>query len=238
MKTPHMPLLWFLQPAILRRSGDVAAVRELRSAEKLNDMEPFYPLHVWVCDKCLLVQLDEYVSPEHIFSEYAYFSSFSTSWLETRRGLRVDDQRPAEARSRRASWWSWPATTATCCSTSSSAAFPCLGIEPAANVAKEAVAKGVETLVKFFGRELGGARSQEGGRPIWCWATTCSPRCPDLNSFVAGIRTLLKPTGTVTIEFPHLHAPRRGQSVRHHLPRALLLLLADGGRADLRRPTA
>ncbi len=112
--------------------------------------------------------------------------------------------------------------------------IPCLGIEPAANVAKVAVEKGVETLVKFFGEELGASLAAEGRQADLVLGNNVLAQVPDLNSFVAGIRALLKPTGTVHHRVPAPAAAVRGEPVRHHLPRALLVLLADRGRADLR----
>jgi SAM-dependent methyltransferase len=171
--------------------------------EKLNDMEPFYPLHVWVCDKCLLVQLDEYVSPEHIFSEYAYFSSFSTSWLKHAEDYvsMISDRLKLGPKSLVVELAS---NDGYLLQYFVKRGIPALGIEPAANVAKEAVAKGVETLVKFFGRELAASLKQEGRQADLVLGNNVLAQVPDLNSFVAGIRTLLKPTGTATIEFPHL----------------------------------
>jgi SAM-dependent methyltransferase len=173
-------------------------------ADKINDMEPFYPLHVWVCEKCLLVQLDEYVSPEHIFTEYAYFSSFSTAWLK-----HAEDY--VEMISKRLALG--PKSLVIELASNDGyllqyfvkRGIPSLGIEPAANVAKVAVAeRGVETLVKFFGRELAASLKAEGRQADLVLGNNVLAQVPDLNSFVAGIRTLLKPTGTCTIEFPHL----------------------------------
>jgi hypothetical protein len=172
-------------------------------SDKINDMEPFYPLHVWVCEKCLLVQLDEYVSPEHIFTEYAYFSSFSTAWLKhaedytamisKRLGLGPQSL-VVELASNDGYLLQYFVKRG----------IPALGIEPAANVAKSAVERGVETLVKFFGRELAASLKAEGRQADLVIGNNVLAQVPDLNSFVAGIRTMLKPTGTVTIEFPHL----------------------------------
>src|SRR5438046_2568307 len=130
-------------------------------AEALNRMEPFYPLHVWVCRSCFLVQLDEYVAPEHIFSEYAYFSSYSTAWLKhaedytsmiaDRLGLGPHSL-VVELASNDGYLLQYFVKRG----------IPALGIEPAANVAKAAAARGVDTLVKFFGRELGAALAAEG----------------------------------------------------------------------------
>ena len=173
-------------------------------AEKGNDMEPFYPLHVWVCTKCLLVQLDEYVSPEHIFTEYAYFSSYSTAWLkhaEDYVGM-ISDRLKLGPKSLVIELAS---NDGYLLQYFVKKGIPSLGIEPAANVAKVAVEqRGVETLVKFFGRELASTLKAEGRQADLVLGNNVLAQVPDLNSFVAGIRTLLKPTGTCTIEFPHL----------------------------------
>jgi hypothetical protein len=172
-------------------------------AEALNHMEAFYPLHVWVCRECLLVGLDEYVTPEHIFTEYAYFSSFSTSWLKhaedyTALATKRLDLGPQSFVVELASNDGYLLQYFV------KAGIPCLGIEPAANVAKSARERGVDTLVKFFGRELGAELAAQGKRADLILGNNVLAQVPDLNSFVAGIAALLKPTGTVTLEFPHL----------------------------------
>ncbi|HTA20639.1 MAG TPA: SAM-dependent methyltransferase, partial [Polyangia bacterium] len=130
-------------------------------AEALNHVEAFYPLHVWVCRECLLVQLDEYVTPEHIFTEYAYFSSFSTAWLK-----HAEDYTAAATKRLGLGPKSLVVELASndgyLLQYFVRAGIPCLGIEPAANVAKSAEDKGVPTLVKFFGREVGAALAAEG----------------------------------------------------------------------------
>jgi hypothetical protein len=172
-------------------------------ADALNHMEPFYPLHVWVCRECLLVQLDEYVTPEHIFTEYAYFSSFSTSWLK-----HAEDYTALAARRLGLGPQSFVVELASndgyLLQYFVKAGIPCLGIEPAANVAKAARERGVDTLVKFFGRELGAELAAQGKSADLILGNNVLAQVPDLNSFVAGIAALLKPTGTATLEFPHL----------------------------------
>jgi hypothetical protein len=172
-------------------------------ADALNHMEPFYPLHVWVCRECLLVQLDEYVSPEHIFTEYAYFSSYSTSWLK-----HAEDYTALAAKRLNLGPQSFVVELASndgyLLQYFVKAGIPCLGIEPAANVAKAARERGVETLVKFFGRELGAELAAQGKSADLILGNNVLAQVPDLNSFVAGIAALLKPTGTATLEFPHL----------------------------------
>jgi hypothetical protein len=171
--------------------------------DALNQMEPFYPLHVWVCRECLLVQLDEYVTPEHIFTEYAYFSSFSTAWLK-----HAQEYTAMAAKRLNLGPQSFVVELASndgyLLQYFVKAGIPCLGIEPAANVAKSAVERGVDTLVKFFGRELGAELAAQGKSADLILGNNVLAQVPDVNSFVAGIAALLKPTGTVTLEFPHL----------------------------------
>jgi hypothetical protein len=172
-------------------------------AEAVNQMEPFFPLHVWVCRECFLVQLEEYVTPEHIFTEYAYFSSYSTAWLKhaedyvsmisQRLGLGAKSL-VVELASNDGYLLQYFVKRG----------IPVLGIEPAANVAKVAVERGVPTDVKFFGKEEGEKMAAAGKQADLVLGNNVLAQVPDLNSFVAGIRALVKPTGTVTIEFPHL----------------------------------
>lgn len=172
-------------------------------ADKINHMEPFYPLHTWVCRKCFLVQLEEYVNPEHIFTEYAYFSSFSTAWLKHAEDYTamITDRLGLGPKSLVVELAS---NDGYLLQYFVKRGIPALGIEPAANVAESAVKRGVETLVKFFGKELGAELAAEGRSADLVIGNNVLAQVPDLNSFVAGIRALLKPSGTVTLEFPHV----------------------------------
>lgn len=172
-------------------------------ADQLNEMEAFYPLHVFVCDRCYLVQLQEYVSGEQIFREYAYFSSYSTSWLEhmrryceqmvTRFGL-GPQSRVIEVASNDGYALQYFVERG----------IPSLGIEPAANVAKVAVDKGIPTRVEFFGRESATRLAAEGWRPDLLFGNNVLAQVHDLNDFVGGMKIVLAPRGVITIEFPHL----------------------------------
>jgi SAM-dependent methyltransferase len=172
-------------------------------AEALDRVEPFYPLHVQVCAECFLVQVAQYVRADEIFTEYAYFSSFSTAWLKhaedyvtmisARLGLGAES-RVVELASNDGYLLQYFVQRG----------IPCLGIEPAANVAESARQKGVDTLVAFFDRELGQKLAAEGKHADLVLGNNVLAQVPDLNSFVAGIRQILKPTGTATFEFPHL----------------------------------
>jgi SAM-dependent methyltransferase len=172
-------------------------------ADKLNHMEPFYPLHTYVCERCFLVQLQEYVGPEDIFVEYAYFSSYSDSWVEHMR-------RYADAITERLGLGRESFVVEVASNDGYllqhfvKKGIPVLGIEPAANVAKVAEEKGVPTLVKFFGEETAKALVAEGRRPDLICGANVLAQVPKPNDFVKGLQVLLKPGGVVTIEFPHL----------------------------------
>jgi C-methyltransferase C-terminal domain/Putative zinc binding domain/Methyltransferase domain len=172
-------------------------------AGRVNAMEEFYPLRVYVCEQCFLVQLQEYVTPEDIFTEYAYFSSYSDSWLAHCRDyvdmiserLQLSSESLAvELASNDGYLLQWFVEKG----------IPVLGIEPALNVAKVAEEKGVPTLTEFFGAELASKLVGEGTMADLIIGNNVLAQVPDLNSFVAGITTLLRPEGVVTIEFPHL----------------------------------
>jgi SAM-dependent methyltransferase len=172
-------------------------------AEKLNHMEPFYPLHVHVCDRCFLVQLQEYVSPEEIFTEYAYFSSYAESWVEHMR--RYADMISARLGLSRDSLVVEVASNdGYLLQHFVRKGIPVLGIEPAANVAKVAVEKGIPTLVKFFGEATARELAAQGKQADLICGANVLAQVPKLNDFVKGLEILLKPGGIVTIEFPHL----------------------------------
>jgi SAM-dependent methyltransferase len=193
--------------APLRRSftdlGMSPLANAYRSAEQLQDAEAFYPLHVYVCERCLLVQLPAAASPAEIFSDYAYFSSYSESWVEHARRYvdaiseRLDlgnDSRVVELASNDGYLLRWFVERG----------IPVLGVEPAANVAAVAEENGVPTLVEFFGRGVGERLAREGSGADLIVGNNVLAHVPDLNDFVAGIAALLKPGGVVTMEFPHL----------------------------------
>jgi SAM-dependent methyltransferase len=173
------------------------------SPHQVHEMEPFYPLHAYVCDQCFLVQLQEFVSPLNIFGEYAYFSSYSTSWVE-------HAKRYAEMAIPR--FGIGPGSKVMEIASNDGyllqhfvrAGVPVLGIEPAANVAQAAIDKGVPTTVRFFGRETAAEIAREHGRPDLLLGNNVLAHVPDLNDFVAGMKLLLAPGGAITMEFPHL----------------------------------
>jgi hypothetical protein len=173
------------------------------SREELNRGEVYYPLHVYVCERCFLVQLDEYESPATIFSDYPYFSSYSDSWLKhaenycckmiTRLGLQ-EEAFVVEVASNDGYLLQYFVREG----------IPVLGIEPAANVAKVAVENGVPTLVRFFGAQLARELAAEGRCADLVLGNNVLAQVPNLNDFVEGLSILLKPTGVLTLEFPHL----------------------------------
>ena len=171
--------------------------------EQLDAMEPYFPLHALVCGQCFLVQLKEYVSPEHIFREYAYFSSYSTSWV-------AHAKRYCEAVTKRLGLG--PDSLAVELASNdgyllqhfAGLGVPVLGVEPAANVAKVAIDKGIPTRVDFFGRKLAAELAAEGKRADLIIGNNVLAQVPDLNDFTGGMAELLKPEGVITLEFPHL----------------------------------
>jgi SAM-dependent methyltransferase len=173
------------------------------SSEQLNCMEPFYPLLVYVCGNCYLAQLEEYVSPEEIFNEYAYFSSYADSWLlhaKQYTDLMIDrfgfdtNNLVIEIAS----------NDGYLLQNFVKKDIPVLGIEPARNVAKVAIEKGVPTIVEFFGEKTALDLVSKGKQADLVLGNNVLAQVPDLNDFVKGIKIILKPQGIVTIEFPHL----------------------------------
>jgi 2-polyprenyl-3-methyl-5-hydroxy-6-metoxy-1,4-benzoquinol methylase len=173
------------------------------SQQQLHEMEPFYPLHAFVCDQCFLVQLQEFVSPGEIFTEYAYFSSYSTSWVEhARRYAEMAIARFGLGRNSKV--MELASNDGYLLQHFVKRGVPVLGIEPAANVAKVAVDKGVPTTVRFFGRATAAEILAEHGRPDLLLGNNVLAHVPDLNDFVGGMKILLAPGGVITMEFPHL----------------------------------
>ncbi len=173
------------------------------SRDELNAMEPFYPLRVWVCGECFLVQLQEYVSPEDIFREYAYFSSYSDAWL-----AHASDYADAMVERFALDGSSLAVELASndgyLLQYFVGHGIPVLGIEPARNVAKDAEARGVPTRTEFFTAPYARELTAEGLSADLMTANNVLAQVPDVNSFVEGIAELLAPEGVVTIEFPHL----------------------------------
>jgi SAM-dependent methyltransferase len=173
------------------------------TSEQLHEMEPFYPLHAYVCTKCFLVQLQEFVAPDAIFSEYAYFSSYSSSWVEHAR-------RYADMAIER--FGLGPHSKVIEIASNDgyllqhfvARGIPVLGIEPAANVAEAAIGRGVPTSIRFFGRIAAEEIARETGSADLLLGNNVLAHVPDLNDFVAGMKRLLAQSGVITMEFPHL----------------------------------
>lgn len=173
------------------------------TAEQLQLPEVFYPLHAYVCSHCRLVQLREFVSPQDIFSEYAYFSSFSTSWVEhARRYVEMACERFGLGSASRV--MEIASNDGYLLKHFLPKNVPVLGIEPAANVAKAAVDIGVATTVRFFGKATATEIAAESGRADLLLGNNVLAHVPDINDFVGGMKILLAPGGSITMEFPHL----------------------------------
>jgi len=172
-------------------------------ADQLNQMEPFYPLHVYVCEECWLVQLEAYVDPAHIFTEYAYFSSYSDSWLQHAHSY-TDIMIERFGLNQQSKVIEIASNDGYLLQYFVAHSIPVLGVEPAANVAKVAIRKGIPTKVLFFGRETAQALAAEGHQADLMVGNNVLAQVPDLNDFVSGMKILLKPHGVITIEFPHL----------------------------------
>jgi 2-polyprenyl-3-methyl-5-hydroxy-6-metoxy-1,4-benzoquinol methylase len=173
------------------------------AAEQLHHMEPFYPLRVYVCEHCWLAQLEAFTAPESIFSDYAYFSSYSDSWLQHARAY-------VEMAIER---FSLNATSQVVEIASNDGyllqyfvdcGIPVLGIEPAENVAAAAQQRGIQTLVRFFGEGLAKQLVAHGTQADLVVGNNVLAHVPQLNDFVRGLKIVLKPHGVITMEFPHL----------------------------------
>ncbi len=173
------------------------------SAGQLDRMEPFYPLKVLVCGECFLAQVKEYVAPDAIFRDYAYFSSYSQAWLD--HAERYVDEVIGRYRPRR------DGTIVELASNDGyllqffvRRGYRVLGIDPAENVARAAAARGVETLTRFFGRETAQELAAGGLSAEIVVANNVLAQVPDINDFVSGLPLILAPQGIATFEFPHL----------------------------------
>jgi len=173
-------------------------------ADELGRKEPVYPLHAYVCGNCFLVQLEQFESPQQIFGEhYAYFSSYSDTWLDHARrytGKMIErfgfgsNSQVIEIASNDGYLLQY----------FKQKGVPVLGIEPAKNVAEAAVAKGIPTLTRFFGVKTARELVAQGTRADLLLGNNVLAHVPDLNDFVAGMKLVLKPDGVITMEFPHL----------------------------------
>jgi len=173
-------------------------------AEERNRMERFYPLHAWVCEKCFLVQLEEFETPEQIFSDdYAYFSSYSDLWLKHASDY-VDQMIERFGFGSRHLAVEIASNDGYLLQYFAKRGVPVLGIEPAANCARAAEEKGVPTLVKFFGAGTAGELAAKGRKADLLLGNNVLAHVPDINDFVGGMKILLGANGVITMEFPHL----------------------------------
>ena len=171
--------------------------------DELKSMEPFYPLHSYVCEKCFLVQLEEFVAPSEIFSDYAYFSSYSDSWLRhvEQYTNQVIERFPINSKSLVAEIAS---NDGYLLQYFVAKGIPVLGIDPAANIAKYAIKKGIRTEVKFFGVDTAREIAQKYEKADLLIGNNVLAHVPDINDLVGGMKIFLKPEGIITMEFPHL----------------------------------
>ena len=184
--------------------GTAPPTNSFLSHEQLNEPEVYYPLKVFVCDRCFLVQIDEFKKSTEIFSEdYVYFSSVSTSWLEHSKNY-------VEMIAKRLSLHEQSLVMEIASNDGyllqyvKEKGIPCLGIEPTASTAAAARAKGIPTLEEFFDDSLAVRLAGEGKQADLILGNNVLAHVPNINSFVGGLKFALKPTGTVTMEFPHV----------------------------------
>lgn len=173
------------------------------TAEQLHQMEPFYPLHAYVCDRCFLVQLEEFETPEHIFNDYAYFSSYSDSWLEHARRY-TDMIVPRLGLNTSSRVIEIASNDGYLLQFFKQKGIPVLGVEPAVNVAQVAERAGIQTLTRFFGENLAKELADKSINADLLIGNNVLAHVPDINDFIRGMKLLLAPRGTITIEVPHL----------------------------------
>lgn len=173
------------------------------NSKQINEKEPIFPLHVFLCNNCLLVQLEEFESPQKIFSDYAYFSSYSKTWLEHAQEYvnmmisRFDFDEKSQI-------IELASNDGYLLQYFKERKIPILGIEPAVNVGTVAEKKGIPTIFKFFGTELAKELVSSDKKADLLLGNNVLAHVPDLNDFVKGLKILLKPDGVITMEFPHL----------------------------------
>lgn len=174
-----------------------------RQESELGLVEAYYPLHVRVCEECMLVQLEEHVSREAIFEEYAYFSSYSTSWVAhaERYCEQMIDRLALDGQSFVVEIAS---NDGYLLQHFVARDIPVLGVEPAANVAQVAIERHIPTRIAFFGRRLAEEMAAGGQMADLIAANNVLAQVPDINDFLAGMKRILKPQGVVTLEFPHV----------------------------------
>jgi len=198
-------------------------------ADRTDAPEVFYPLHVRLCGECLLVQLPAYVAGEDIFSDYAYFSSYSTSWVAHAKRY-ADDMIAGLGLTSGSLVTEVASNDGYLLQHFHAEGIPVLGVEPAGNVAQAARAKGIRTVVEFLGQDTGTAVAAEHGQADLVAANNVFAHVPDIRGFAAGLRALVKDSGLVTLEFPHLLRliERRQYDTIYHEHYSYLSLLTAG----------
>jgi len=174
-----------------------------RTEEELHRMEPYYPLEVYVCDNCFLVQLDEFESPENIFNDYAYFSSYSDTWLKHAKDY-VDKMTGLINLTTQSYVIEIASNDGYLLQYFVEKGIPVLGIEPARNVAEAAIQKGIPTETVFWDTKTAKRLASEGKYADLLLGNNVLAHVPNLNDFVEGLKVLLKQQGVITMEFPHL----------------------------------
>jgi 2-polyprenyl-3-methyl-5-hydroxy-6-metoxy-1,4-benzoquinol methylase len=173
------------------------------TADQLNEAERFYPLHAYVCEDSLLVQLEQFESPDHIFSDYAYFSSYSDTWLSHAREY-TSMMIERFGFNRQSHVIEIASNDGYLLQYFNERGIPVLGIEPAANVAAAALEKEIPTRVTFFNSEVAKQLKEEGRQADLLIGNNVLAHVPELKDFIDGIKIALKPDGIFTMEFPHL----------------------------------
>lgn len=174
------------------------------STEQLNEPEVFYPLKVYTCDNCFLVQVDEYKKSDAIFnSDYLYFSSYSVSWLAHAKAY-TQKMIPQFKLDEKSLVVELASNDGYLLQYFKESNIPVLGIEPTANTAAVAMSKGIETIVDFFGVRLATDLVAKGRKADLLLGNNVLAHVPDIVDFVAGMKILLKENGVITMEFPHL----------------------------------
>lgn len=174
------------------------------SRDELNEPEIFYPLKLYVCNKCFLVQIDEYKKSNEIFNNnYAYFSSYSSSWLDHAKQY-VEMAKKRFALSAQSLVVEIASNDGYLLQFFKENKIPCLGVEPSGNVAEIAIKKGIETIVQYFNSDLAGKLAKDKGKADLLLGNNVLAHVPDVNNFVSGLKLLLNDHGVVTMEFPHL----------------------------------
>lgn len=204
----HTPDCRFCQTPLTHVLCDLRMSPLSNSYQKFENVhlgEKFYPLKVWVCDQCYLAQLEEFESPDAIFSDYLYFSSFSTSWVEHARRY-CDMMTERFGFNESSQIVEIASNDGYLLQHFKAKGIPVLGVEPAANVAEVAWnERQIPSVVKFFGVETAKGLVEDGKAADLLLGCNVLAHVPDINDFVAGLKIAIKPQGVITFEFPHLH---------------------------------